>query len=139
MATWKISNYHKKNAVERQIWIKDGMTLVYEEGFRWGTWTCESDEKPDVDLNNPDGYDVMFTDYDWELDMLDDGCWGDIQWPDDMPEDERDRLQELIDEHGIYEALESMEGWVNDETENWIYGPIQLVNEDTGEEFVGEE
>ena len=55
MAIWKISNLHKKNAVERQFWTRDGKTIIREEGFRWGTWSCESDEKPDVNLDNPDG------------------------------------------------------------------------------------
>ena len=54
MATWKITNLHKKNAVERQFWTKDGVTVTKDEGFRWGTWSCESDEKPDIDLDNPE-------------------------------------------------------------------------------------
>ena len=53
MAVWKITNLHKKNAVERQFWTKDGITVTKDEGFRWGTWTCDSDERPDIDLTNP--------------------------------------------------------------------------------------
>lgn len=135
MAIWKISNLHKKNAVEKQFWTKDGITVVKEEGFRWGTWTCESDEKPDVDLNNPDGYEILCTDYDWEMQDMVDGCWVEWTFPDDMPEEEQERIQALWDEEW-YDGMEG-DGWYNDETEHWIYGPIQLINTDTDEEFEG--
>jgi len=136
MATWQISNYYKKEAVERQFWTKDDLTIIKSEGFRWGTWQCESDEKPDIDLNNPDGYELMFTDYDWDMVMMDDGCWLEWDWPEDMPDEERERIEQLWDEDW-FEGLES-DGWSNDETEHWIYGPIKLVNMDTGEEYIGE-
>ncbi|NBP56115.1 hypothetical protein EBU71_06190 [bacterium] len=137
MAIWKITNYHKKNAVERQIWVKDGITIFKEEGFRWGVWTCESDEQPDIDLNNPDGYDLTNGDYDWEMEEMIDGSWVEWTFPNDMDEEEQERIQELWDENS-FEGLEE-EGWVNDETEHWIFGPIQLTNEDTGEEWQGKD
>jgi hypothetical protein len=137
MATWKIQNYNKKSAVERQFWYKDGMTIVKEEGYRWGTWTCESAERPDIDLDNPDGWEQYSQDQDWEMEEMYDGCWVDWQFPEDMPEEEQERLQEIWNEE-FFEGLEN-EGWSNDDTEFWIYGPIQLTNEDTGEEYIGKE
>ena len=137
MAIWIITNLHKKNAVERQFWSKDGVTVIKDEGFRWGTWSCESDEKPDIDLNNPDGYEVYSTDYDWQLEDMNDGCWVEWTFPDDMDEEEQERIQALWEEDW-YEGMEGA-GWSNDETEHWIYGPLQLTNENTGEEFTGEE
>lgn len=136
MATWRIRNYHKKNAVERQFWTKDGVEIIRDEGFRWGEWTCESDERPDIDLANPDGYELMSTDYDWEMQEMDDGSWAEWHWPDDMPEEERERIEAIWDEHW-YEGMEE-DGWVNDDTEHWIYGPIELTNEDTGESWNGD-
>ena len=35
-------------------------------------------------------------------------------------------------------ALTESAGWSEDSTEYWYYGPLQLTNEDTGEEFRGE-
>lgn len=137
MATWKIQNYHKKSAVERQFWTKDGITVTKDEGYRWGEWTCDSDEQPDIDLTNPEGYELTCTEYDWELDGMDDGCWVEWTFPDDMPEEERERIQALWDENW-YEGMEE-DGWVTEDSEHWIYGPIKLINKDTGEEFVGEE
>jgi len=137
MAIWKITNATKKNAVERQFWIKDGVTVIKEEGFRWGIWSCESDEQPDIDLDNSDGYELMSTDYEWEMEEMIDGSWVDWTFPEDMDEEEQERIQELWNEDS-FEGLEG-DGWINDETEHWIYGPIKLTNEDTGEEFSNED
>ena len=59
--------------VERQFWVKDGVTVIKDEGFRWGYWTYESDEQPDIDPYNPDGYELMSTDYDWEMESIPSG------------------------------------------------------------------
>lgn len=135
MAVWKITNYHKKNAVERQFWTKDGIVVTKDEGFRWGTWTCESDKRPNIDLDNPNGFEILSDDVEWEMEEMIDGSWVEWTFPDDMPEEEKERIQALWDENW-YEGMEE-DGWVNDDTEHWIYGPIQLTNVDTGEEWHG--
>lgn len=137
MAIWRLTNLQKKNAVERQFWSKDGLDIIKDEGFRWGIWTCESDERPDVDLDNPDGYEVMSTDYDWEMEEMVDGSWVEWVFPDDMDEEEQERITALWDED-YFAGLEG-DGWVNHETEHWIYGPLRLTNVDTGEEFNGKD
>ena len=133
MAVWRLTTQYKKSAVEKQLWYKDGVTISKEEGYRWGTFYCESDEKPDVDLANPDGYELYG--YDWELDSLDDGCWVDWSFPDDMSEAEREQIEAAWDED-FYDGLEAL-GWSNDDTEYWFHGPLTLTNETTGEEFSG--
>jgi len=137
MAIWKITNLHKKSAVERQFWTKDGVTIIKEEGFRWGTWTCESDDMPDIDLTNPDGWEQYSQEEEWEMEEMMDGCWQEWTWPDDMDEDEQERIEALWDED-YFDGLEG-DGWTLDESEYWIFGPLKLINEDTGEEFNGEE
>lgn len=137
MTTWKLSTYHKKNAVEKQFWTKDGRTVIREEGYRWGTFYCDSEERPDVDLKNPDGYELDGTGYDWELDSLDDGCWADWTFPDDMTEEEQEEFEAAWDEDH-YDGLEGL-GWMLDETEYHFYGPLELTNEDTGESWNGEQ
>jgi len=135
MATWKISNYHKKNAVERQIWQRDGKTIVREEGFRWGTWTCKSDTQPNLDLNNPEGYEVFSTEHDWELDEMVDGCWAEITAEDGATQKDLEEFEAAWEEDW-FDGVEAL-GWVNDETEYWIYGPIELTNTDTDESWCG--
>lgn len=137
MAVWKIQNYYKKNAVERYFWEKNDITVFMDEGYRWGSWVCESAVKPDIDLDNPDGYELTVTDYEWDLESMDDVCWTDWQFPENMSDEERERIQNLWHED-TYKGMED-DGWVMDDSEQWIYGPIKLINEDTGEEFTGKE
>ena len=135
MARWQITNRHKKSAVERQFWHQDGREFIKEEGYRWGTWECESDERPDIDLDNPDGYELTVTDYDWEMVDMIDGSWVDWTFKDGFDEEEQEQIQALWDEE-YFEGLEN-QGWFVDETEQWIFGPITLRNLDTGEEWHG--
>ena len=137
MPVWKLTNHHKKNVVERQFWTKDGVTVIKEEGYRWGIFSCESDERPDVDLDNSDGWEQFGQEQDWDMEEMMDGCWIEWIWPDDMPEDERERIEALWNED-YFDGLEN-DGWYNDDTEHWIYGPLRLTNEETGEEFVGKD
>ena len=92
MTTWTLKTQHKKSAVEKQHWYKDGKEIVRTEGYRWGTFYCESDEQPEIDLVNPDGYEIGSDDYDWELESLDDGCWAEWDWPEDMTEEQQDAI-----------------------------------------------
>jgi hypothetical protein len=132
MAVWELSTEYKKNAIEVQLWYRDGVTIKRIEGYRWGTFYCESDERPDIDLRNEgDGYELA--DYDWELDSLDDGCWADWEFPDSVTEEEREQIEAAWDENW-YEGMEEL-GWSNDDTEYHFNGPLKLVNRDTGEVF----
>lgn len=135
MATYTISTLHKKSAECRDFWFKDGQVAIKTEGFRWATYTIDSDSRPEVDLANPDGFEPMA--YDWELVSMDDGWFGEWEWPDDMPEAERERLQALWEDEW-YEGLEGA-GWSQDDSEVWLYGPLVLKNEDTGEEWAGDD
>jgi len=65
-----------------------------------------------------------------ELDSMNDGCWEDLEYPEDMPEDERERLEALIEEEGdIYDVLENQEGWSQTDCEAWVWGPILIEDE----------
>ena len=132
MATWKISNRNKKMCEEREFWTKDGQTIVRINGFRWGTFTVETsdDEPPEgITEENEDGIDMYgyFGDNaedGAELDSMDDGCYGDWEFPDDMPEEEQQRIIDGWDEYS-YEFMEN-EGWYNSETEAWLYGELDI-------------
>ena len=65
MTTWTIKTLYKKSAYERQHWYKDGKEIIREEGYRWGTFYCESDEQPDIDLVNDNGYEIGQDEYEW--------------------------------------------------------------------------
>lgn len=126
MATYEISTKYKKSIVNVQFYEKDGHTLRNEIGWRWGsgTITIPDDEDPPWG-DDPDGNDELNVyDYDFELDSLDDGCWDDVEWPDDLDDEELERLQELYSDDGI-SGLED-DGWECGEAELWFQGPLEV-------------
>lgn len=137
MAYWKVSTKDKKSVEEHELWQKDDMVIRRITGFRWGTWIVETndDEQPILNQDSgPSGEAIDMYDYcdenveQIELDSLDDGWYFDIIWPDDMPDDERERLEELW-EADAYSGWEG-DGWVNYQTECWASGPLEIEPED---------
>lgn len=136
MSTYKVSTRNKKSVEEIEMWTKDGMTIRRINGYRWGSFFIETNnnEPPeDITEENEDGINM----YDYfsdnaengaELDVLSDGWLCDFEWPEDMPDHERARLEELWDEDA-YSGWEA-EGWYNDETECWFYGPLDIEKVD---------
>ena len=131
MAWWTVSTLDKKSCEEREIWKKDEQTIIRVNGFRWGTFSVETtdDNPPDgITAGNP-GEGVNMYDLNGDninqvdLISMDDGWYGDFEF--EGVDDEQQ--QELIDamEDDYYEYLES-NGWYNDETEAWVYGPLSI-------------
>jgi hypothetical protein len=139
MATWTLSPQYKKSAVEMQYWYNDGKVIIREEGFRWATFFVESDERPltDQELKNPDGYELGCIDNDesWELDNMTDGCWADSTAGRNCTEQDLEAFDAAWEEDS-YEGVEAL-GWSNDDTEYWYYGPLELINSDTGKVYQG--
>lgn len=144
MAVWTVRTYHKKNVSEIEHWTqRDGAgRLTVNNGFRWGTWTVTtSDDRPpefeftevpggdgardsinmlDACVNNIEEVDLV--------DMSDGGCWYDIDI-EGVTEEEEEELREWLDENSVYELEDREDSWYNDETEWWIWGPIEIQNE----------
>jgi hypothetical protein len=141
MATWKLSPQYKKSAVEKMFFYKDGKCITIEQGFRWATFSVQSDERPltDDELKNEDGYELGCIDNDesWEMWDMTDGCWLEIEagYGDTTKEDVAEFTAAW--EEDRYEGVEAI-GWSQDDTEYYYYGPLELTNEDTGEVFQGE-
>jgi hypothetical protein len=143
-----IKPYYKKSCEQHEYFSHrdyEGRILV-KNGFRFaeyrvhtndGNWPkidftkCPggSDALDSIDLNSCFGDNVEDTEL---IDMFDGGCWGDTKFPNDMPEEEQERLQEFIDENGS-DALQDKEGWMPNDTEVWVWGPLEITNEDTAE------
>ena len=143
MAIWTVKTYHKKNVQEVEHWVqRDGEgRITVTNGFRWGEWTVEtSDDNPpefefttvpggnadkdsinmlDCEVNNIDNVELVSMD--------DGGCWYDVEI-EGLTEEEEEELQEFIDENSVQE-LEDEGEWYQDETEWWIWGPIEISNE----------
>jgi hypothetical protein len=141
MTTWKLSPQYKKSAVEKMFFYKDGKCITIEQGFRWATFSVESDGRPltDEELVNESGYELgsIENDESWEMWDMTDGCWLDIEagYGDTTEEDVAEFTAAW--ERDSYEGVEAI-GWSQDDTEYYYYGPLELTNEDTGEVFRGE-
>ena len=134
MAWWKVTATEKKSCEEREIWTKDGKTIVRINAFRWGTFTVETsdDNPPDgITAENKDGIDMYSHIGDnieqIELDSMDDGWYSDYEF-DGINDDEQEELKEAM-EDDYYDYLET-NGWSNNETEAWLYGPLEITKED---------
>jgi hypothetical protein len=144
MAIWTVKTYHKKNVQEVEHWVRregDGRITV-TNGFRWGEWTVETsdDEPPEFEFTEVPGGDgardsINMLDCEVnnienvELVSMDDGgCWYDIEY-EGLTLEEEEELEEFIDENSVYELEDREDSWYNDETEWWIWGPIEIKNE----------
>jgi hypothetical protein len=142
MAIWRVSTYYKKSCEEHEYYYKDGQTIVRKTGFRWGSFFVETDDDnpPKFEFDYVPGGDGRLDSinmYDCcvnnivgsELEHMSDGCWEDIEFPEEMDDEEQERLTELFDESSIYEVLEESEGWSQNDTEAWVWGPILIEDE----------
>jgi hypothetical protein len=148
MANWKVSPYYKKSCEEHEYYTKDGMTIIRQTGYRGADFYVETsdDNPPEFEFGfvpGGNGAKDSINMYDChgnnienvELDSMWDGCWEEIVFPDEMDEDEKERLQALIEEEGdIYDLLENQEGWSQSETEAWVWGPI-LIEDENGNQI----
>lgn len=127
MANWKLETVDKKSVNEVETWVKGDYTILRTITYRWGCVFIDSDEKPDIDLANPDGMDILLLDYDIELGDLIDGDIN-ITYPDDMTDSETEELEERWEEDGDFGWEEG--GWELEDTELIFNGELDLINMD---------
>ena len=145
MAIWTVKTHYKKNVQEVEMYRlrdSDGKVTV-TNGFRWGSWSVETsdDNPPEFEFTFVPGGDGQKDSIDMlnccennidnvELISMDDGgCWYDVEI-EGLDEDKEEEIREFLEENSPYE-LEEREGedWYQDETEWWIWGPIEICDE----------
>lgn len=123
------------------FFYKEGKIITIEQGFRWATFTVESDERPltDDELKNENGYELSSIDNDesWEMWDMIDGCWVDIETGNDTTTSEDLEEFQTAWEEDSYEGVEAL-GWSQTDCEYYYFGPLELTNESTGQVFYGE-
>jgi hypothetical protein len=144
MATWNVSTYYKKSCQEVEHWVQregEGKITV-TNGFRFGEWTVETtdDNLPEFEFTQVPGGDGLkdsINMLDCEInniesvelvDMFDGGCWYDVDVTG-LDEEAQAEIEDFIEENSIYDLEDREDGWYNDETEWWIWGPIEIKNE----------
>ena len=144
MAFWVVRTYYKKSVEQHEHYVQregDGIITV-KDGFRSCTFRVETedDKFPEfefVEVPGGDGKRDSIDMYSCEanniissemIDMYDGGCWGDIEF-ENLDEDEEEEVREFIDENGAY-ALEDEGDWYLEDTECWVWGPLEVTDED---------
>ena len=147
MAWWTIKTYYKKSVEQHEYFVnrETGARIIVKDGYRSAEYNVETndDNPPDIqfttvpggngdvdsiDLNSCFGANVESTEL---VEMFDGGCWGDIEIKGIDDEEEVERLEELINEEGSYALEEDGDGeWYLDETEVWVWGPLEITNDD---------
>ena len=148
MAWWTIKTYYKKSCEQIEYFRNreiDGAQVIVRDGFRFAEYQIETSDdnfpefeftevpggdgkKDSLDLNSLYGGNIESTEL---VEMFDGGCWGDTEVEGIDDEDEVERIQELISEEGSYALEEDGDGdWYLDETEVWVWGPLEVSNED---------
>jgi hypothetical protein len=112
MALWKIEPTWKKSLIERMYFVKDGNKVMIETGWRWGEFTCETedDNPPEIEA----GADLWDCGYDVEMIEMNDGCWEEHD-TDECDEETREWLEEFLEENSWMDLEEH--GWTNTESE----------------------
>jgi len=145
MAQWQVRTYYKKSCEQHEYFSHDDYEgkIKVVDGFRSCTYNIETTDenmpeleftfvpggdgkKDSIDLNSVYGGNIESCELE---EMFDGGCWGDVDFPEDMDEEEQERLGEFISDEGSW-ALEDEEGWCLDDTEVWVWGPLEIINED---------
>jgi hypothetical protein len=129
MTWWNVSNRQKKTVEEHELWQKDDMVIRHIVVWRSGSVSVETenDEPPEFDQSDGpsgDAVDMYAIDYEYEFNETIDGCYEDFIWPDEMSEEERERLLELWEEES-YNGWEE-DGWDQYDTELWFSGPLLI-------------
>ena len=114
MALWSIKPTWKKSIIERMYFTKDGNTVVIETGWRWGEFTCETDD--DNPPNIEAGTDLYNCDYSVELVECTDGCWEEHDM-DECDDETKEWLEEFFEENSYLDL----------EEHGWIRGDSQMI------------
>ena len=114
MALWSIKPTWKKSLIERSHYHKGDKTIVIETGWRWGEFTCETDDDNPPEI--VDGTDLYNCDYNVELVECTDGCWEEHEF-EGLTEEEEEAMVEWLDENS----------WLDLEEDGWTQGDTEMI------------
>ena len=112
MALGSIKPTWKKSLVERIYYEKGDNTVIVETGWRWGEFTCETedDNPPNIEA----GTDLWNCDYVVEMVETNDGCWEEYDF-DECDDETREWVEEFVEENSYFDLEEH--GWIQTEAE----------------------
>jgi hypothetical protein len=144
MAFWTVETYYKKSVEQHEHYVQREGTgrITVTDGYRRATFRVETSDdnfpkfefvevpggdgkKDSLDMYSLSGSNIEDSEM---IDMFDGGCWGDVEI-EGLDEDEEQEVREFIDENGAY-ALEDEGDWYLEDTEVYVWGPLEVTNED---------
>lgn len=145
MAFFTVKTYYKKSCEQHEHYVQreGGGRILVKDGFRFCEFQVETNDaefpqfefdcvpggdgkKDSLDMYNLSGANIESSEL---VEMFDGGCWGDIEIDGIADAEEVERLEEFINEEGAY-SLEDDGKWYLEDTEVWIWGPIEVTDED---------
>lgn len=146
MAEWIIRTHYKKSCEQIEYYYNrkiPNAKIIVRDGFRRAEFRINTtdDNFPDIQFDTVPGGDGKKDSLDLfsligdniddteMIEMFDGGCWGDVEIEGIDDEDEVERLEEFISEEGAY-SLEDDGDWYLEETQCWVWGPLELEDED---------
>ena len=144
MAIWIVKTHFTKKCEQKEHFSHNDYQgkVIVTDGFRSCTYEVETNDKntpqfeftyvpngdgsrDSINLNDCFKNNIVNSQ---QVEMFDGGCWGDVEFPDDMDDERREQLQEAIDNEGSWGALSEDEGWTLDDTDVWVWGPLEISN-----------
>jgi hypothetical protein len=129
---YKVSTRHKKNVTEIEYFVKDGKTITYTTGWRWGYVTLLVPEGIDLaaklDAENNSEVEIDGLGYDINDRDLDDGCWDEWDY-NDLDDEAIAAIEEAVEEDGsAYGALVDVLEWDQHDSILIFSGPLDIEN-----------
>lgn len=144
MAFWIVETYYKKSVEQHEHYVqREGNgRITVTDGFRRATFRVETSDdnfpdfefvevpggdgkKDSLDMYSLNGSNIESSEM---IDMFDGGCWGDIEF-EGLTLEQEEELEEFINDNGAY-ALEDEGDWYLEDTEVYVWGPLEVTNED---------
>lgn len=150
MAFWTVETYYKKSVEQHEHYVQregNGRITVID-GYRRATFRVETSDdnfpqfefvevpggdgkKDSLDMYSLNGSNIEGSEM---IDMFDGGCWGDVEF-EGLTTEQEEELEEFINDNGAY-ALEDEGDWYLEDTEVYVWGPLEVTNEDTDEKRI---
>ena len=144
MAWYTVKTHYKKSCEQHEHYVQreGGGRILVTDGYRSCEFQVETsdgkfpefefvtvpggDGKQDsLDMYNLSGNNIESSEL---VEMFDGGCWGDTSF-EGLTLEQEEELEEFINENGAY-ALEDEGDWYLEDTEVYIWGPIEVTDED---------
>ncbi len=103
---------------------KDSLTVLKTTIYKMGKWFCIQPYQPFINLDNPDGFNLLVRPEKWRLIILSRMESLDWTYPENLNLLEKSNIITKWD-HTYYEGLASI-GWYNVEKSITLYGKLNL-------------